>query len=859
MTPLAVTLLLLLAGAAALVARPRAPQGRRRGSVAVCPLYRRLLRRNGLSRPDDFLRLGGLIVSGHADRNVTRLSLEGEEGPVGFFLKREHRVGRGARLANAWAGYGFVSRCVREARALEALRREGVGCPEWVAAGEDGAGRAFLLVRAVDGAADLPSFLLAERDRATRRRLIHRLGAAVARLHRAGFTQPDLYAEHVLVGPGARAVTFLDWQRSRRGPVPWRRRARDLAALDATLPEGGAARRERLAFLRAYLRADPGPDVPTAAATELARRVAARVRQLSRRRHIREKRRPLGAEAGQDWTCLDGEALCVTSALPRACPGGGAGWLALDRQPAPPAGRLARRWLALPGAARALLVRRRASRPLAALWCWLRGRPLASPEQRQAALLFRLQRHAVPAPRVLALGQRRAALGAQESFLLTEPVADAQRLGAWLRRAGGAAGPEKAARRRQVLREAGALLQRLHEAGCRLNGGCPLAVRAGAGGEPELVLAGVEGVTAVRGAGASWARRDVEAVRRALAASGCTEDDIRGFLGGYAGGAARPAPGGPAVNYRFPAPPPAGGEGGRGGLWARLVRGVRRIRRRPGWDRLAGPGWERRVMDVAGTALLHAKQGRSVARWELPDPRGPGRPLTVYLKRHHRLAWWKGALAAAWPGRGRSPALREWDHLEWARRHGIAVPRAVAAGEFVGPWGRLRGFLAVEELAGMLPLDRAVPLAARRLDPAAFRAWKRGLAAEVARVARLLHDRRRFHKDLYLCHLYVARADAAAAPRGPAGWRGRVFVIDLHRLAHHPRTWRLWQLKDLAQLLYSSDVPGLDVRDRLAFWHAYRDAGLGRRPERRLWRWVLFKWRRYRRHNDRGRARRERP
>jgi heptose I phosphotransferase len=264
-------------------------------------------------------------------------------------------------------------------------------------------------------------------------------------------------------------------------------------------------------------------------------------------------------------------------------------------------------------------------------------------------------------------------------------------------------------------------------------------------------------------------------------------------------------------------------------------------------------------MEAAVTTPLHAKQGRSVARWVLP-PRGRGRPLTVYLKRHLRLPWWKGLLAALWPGRGRSPALREWDHLEWARRHGIPVPRPVAAGEFVGPWGRLRGFLAVEELDGMLPLDRAVPLAARRLAPATFRAWKRGLVAEVARVVRLLHDRRRFHRDLYLCHLFVARADAAGPPPGsPAGWRGRVFVIDLHRLAHQPRAWRLGQAKDLAQLLYSSGIPGLDARDRLAFWRAYRDVGLGRRAQRWLCRWVLFKWRRYRRHNARRALRRPHP
>jgi hypothetical protein len=157
----------------------------------------------------------------------------------------------------------------------------------------------------------------------------------------------------------------------------------------------------------------------------------------------------------------------------------------------------------------------------------------------------------------------------------------------------------------------------------------------------------------------------------------------------------------------------------------------------------------------------------------------------------------------------------------------------------------LRSCLVVEELAGMLPLHEAVPLAARSLDPTSFRVWKKTLVAEMARLARMLHDRRCFHKDLYLCHFYIARADTEVLPT----WRGRVSLIDLHRLTYHRWTWWLWQVKDLAQLLYSSEVPGVDVRDRLAFWREYREMGTSPRYDLFLRRWVLFKWRRYRNHN----------
>src|SRR5262249_7066353 len=160
----------------------------------------------------------------------------------------------------------------------------------------------------------------------------------------------------------------------------------------------------------------------------------------------------------------------------------------------------------------------------------------------------------------------------------------------------------------------------------------------------------------------------------------------------------------------------------------------------------------------------------------------------------------------------RSPALQEWEHLEWARAEGLPVPRAAAAGEFIGPRGRLQSFIAVEELTDMLPLHEAVPLAAARLDPRSFDRWKRGPIAEMVTITLALHGRRRFHRDLYFCHFYVPEADTA---RVPAGWAGRVWLIDLHRLAHRPWTWLWWRAKDLAQLLYSSDVPGVTARGRV--------------------------------------------
>ncbi len=252
-------------------------------------------------------------------------------------------------------------------------------------------------------------------------------------------------------------------------------------------------------------------------------------------------------------------------------------------------------------------------------------------------------------------------------------------------------------------------------------------------------------------------------------------------------------------------------------FWDRLLRGVRRVRQQPYWPQFAGSDWADRIMAVAVTDRFHAKQGRTIARWSLEGE--DGRRLVVYLKRHYRLPWWHGLLALLRPEGRWSPALQEWEHLEWARAAGLPVPVAAAGGEFIGPWGRLQSFLAIEELTNMLPLHQAIPAAQTRLDPITFRRWKRELAQEMARLTLALHRRCWFHKDLYLCHFYIDEQDTYHIPN----WCGRVQLIDLHRLGRHGLSALWWQAKDLGQLLYSSDEPGVEDRDRLWFWKCYRE------------------------------------
>ncbi len=232
---------------------------------------------------------------------------------------------------------------------------------------------------------------------------------------------------------------------------------------------------------------------------------------------------------------------------------------------------------------------------------------------------------------------------------------------------------------------------------------------------------------------------------------------------------------------------------------------------------LPSADWADRVMGVAVTDRFHAKAGaNTIARWSL----GTGeQSLVVYLKRHYRLPWWHGLLALLWPEANWSPALQEWEHLEWARRKGLPVPEAVAGAEFIGPWGRFQSFIAVAELTGMVALHEALPLAAARLDPVTFRCWKDGLIREMAAIALDLHRRRAGSTRICTSATFTWPMRPIARP--PDDWRGRVQLIDLHRLARHRWTWLWRRTKDLAQLLYSSDVPGVTAHDRLRFWKTY--------------------------------------
>jgi tRNA A-37 threonylcarbamoyl transferase component Bud32 len=184
---------------------------------------------------------------------------------------------------------GRLPRPVRAFRRAFALSHRGIAVPppRMAAARSDGAG---VYVAGWVDAPDLHAFTAGGRGGALarlapgeRRLLCDRLGRFLRSIHDAEVTHRDLKAPNLLVRLAQGVPTFwvadLEGARIRRGPVPWARRARDLARLDASLD---AAPRDRARVLRAYVDVLPRPPWTRKA---LARHVAV---------HVRRKRGPAG-------------------------------------------------------------------------------------------------------------------------------------------------------------------------------------------------------------------------------------------------------------------------------------------------------------------------------------------------------------------------------------------------------------------------------------------------------------------------------------------------------------------------------------------------------------------------------------
>lgn len=200
---------------------------------------------------------------------------------------------------------------------------------------------------------------------------------------------------------------------------------------------------------------------------------------------------------------------------------------------------------------------------------------------------------------------------------------------------------------------------------------------------------------------------------------------------------------------------------------------------------------------------------RDRIRLQLRTPEGGER--VCYLKRYRSPPIGEQLRHLLEQKRPGGPARAEADYMRRLGNIGLATMRGIATGLQMSGLFQKRSFLLTEEVKG----ESLEKLANRCLKDASCIPPPRDrheIIRQLAFIVRRMHESRFFHRDLYLCHVFVLRnADNRIVLR----------LIDLARMIERPLFTQRWIIKDLAALEYSSPSPLITRADRLRFLYYY--------------------------------------
>ena len=127
--------------------------------------------------------------------------------------------------------------------------------------------------------------------------------------------------------------------------------------------------------------------------------------------------------------------------------------------------------------------------------------------------------------------------------------------------------------------------------------------------------------------------------------------------------------------------------------------------------------------------------------------------------------------------------------------NGVAVARPIAYGRERRWFGETRSFAMIEELPQAEALERLLPEWHDTKSAYALLRDKKELIRQMALLVLRLHRSGYCHRDLYLSHVFLSKDKYGLE---------RLNLIDLQRVFQPRFIKRRWQIKDLAQLYYSS-------------------------------------------------------
>jgi len=278
--------------------------------VFIAPGADRLLPAAGIADYASIMFADLEYVTGHAGRSVHRLAFTLDGADRTLFVKRFFpKPGLKGLVQRVTKREGGAARARLEARFIDAFNDAGLGTARYLAWGTRGflgKREGFIVIEGLDDYTPLEELLSGlPRDgpgASARAELARLLGRYVRRMHTAGFYLPDLYAKHVFVRGEAlsRELALIDLQRARKARrLAERTRARDLAALDASLPENLVSSTDRMRFLHEYF----GASELTPDRKRFVRAVIAGSVRIARRRRFRRWRArttPVGSSHRDD-------------------------------------------------------------------------------------------------------------------------------------------------------------------------------------------------------------------------------------------------------------------------------------------------------------------------------------------------------------------------------------------------------------------------------------------------------------------------------------------------------------------------------------------------------------------------------
>ncbi len=226
---------------------------------------------------------------------------------------------------------------------------------------------------------------------------------------------------------------------------------------------------------------------------------------------------------------------------------------------------------------------------------------------------------------------------------------------------------------------------------------------------------------------------------------------------------------------------------------------------------------------------------RSRLQFEVTSP-GTSSPVTLFLKRYnappisHQLKNW-----FATHGRKSCSAIE----FEWAQsltETGINAPKTIAHGTQWGIIFEKRSFFITEKIPDAEALERKLPDYFNGPDTIQNIKRRREFIVRLAIFTKKFHETDFRHRDLYLSHIFYSD-------------NGVFYLIDLAR-AFKPLVFgKRFQIKDIAQLYYSSPAKYFSKTDRLRFYKNYTGRGKITKADRDFIRKVIKKVKQMARHD----------